>query len=141
MAASDVDLPDPVEPTTSTRPRLVITMSFRISGSDSVAKLGISDGIVRITMPVCCCCMNALTRNRATPGIDTAKLHSSSLANSSRCRWFIKDKVSCLATAELSFCGAMGSILPCAFMVGGKSADMNKSDPAARLIAVSNLIM
>jgi len=37
-------LPDPVAPTTSTRPRLVMTISLRISGKAKVAKSGISAG-------------------------------------------------------------------------------------------------
>ena len=56
IAASVVDLPEPVAPTTSTRPRLVITTSLRMSGSLSFSKLGISDAMVRITMPTHCCC-------------------------------------------------------------------------------------
>ena len=92
-------------------------------------------------MPVFCCWTNTLTRNRATSGMAIAKLHSSSLANSSRCRSFISDSASCLAMAGESFCGAMACILPLVFIVGGKSADMNRSEPPARLIAVSNLAM
>ena len=44
MAASDVDLPEPVAPTTSTMPRLVITISLNVSGSPNCSKLGISLG-------------------------------------------------------------------------------------------------
>ena len=75
MAASEVDLPEPVAPTTSTRPRLVMTMSLSVSGSPSLAKSGISLAMVRITMPTFCCCMKTLTRKRATPGSEIAKLH------------------------------------------------------------------
>ena len=41
IAARVVDLPEPVAPTTRTKPRLVITISFRLSGNPSVAKSGI----------------------------------------------------------------------------------------------------
>ena len=78
MAASEVDLPEPVAPTTSTRPRLVMTISLSVSGRPSLAKSGISLAMVRITMPTFCCCMKTLTRKRATPGSEMAKLHSSS---------------------------------------------------------------
>ena len=54
-AASVVDLPDPVPPTTSTSPRLFMMTSFSTGGRDSFSKLGISDAMVRITMPTCCC--------------------------------------------------------------------------------------
>ena len=56
IAASVVDLPEPVAPTTSTRPRLFITTSFSTSGSWSFSKFGISDAMVRITMLTHCCC-------------------------------------------------------------------------------------
>jgi hypothetical protein len=31
--------------------------------------------MVRITIPTFCCCMKTLTRKRATPGREIAKLH------------------------------------------------------------------
>ena len=86
MAASEVDLPEPVAPTTSTRPRLPMTMSLMLSGRPSLVKSGISLAMVRMTMPTFCCCMKTLTRNRDTPGSEIAKLHSRSRANSSRWR-------------------------------------------------------
>ena len=59
-------------------------------------------------MPTCCCCMNTLTRKRATPGMEMAKLHSISLANSSRWRSFIREWASCAWTSPVSFCDAIG---------------------------------
>jgi hypothetical protein len=46
IAASEVDLPEPVAPTTSTRPRLVMTISLSVSGKPSVSKFGnlVGDG-------------------------------------------------------------------------------------------------
>ncbi len=89
IAASVVDLPEPVPPTTSTRPRLAMTTSFSTSGSLSFSKFGISPAMVRMTMLTACCCTKTLTRKRDTPGSEMAKLHSISLANSSRWRAFI----------------------------------------------------
>ena len=51
MAASVVDLPEPVAPASSTRPRLVMTMSFRIGGSSRSSTVGISVTIRRSTAP------------------------------------------------------------------------------------------
>ena len=45
MAAIVVDLPAPVAPTISTRPRFSITMSFRIGGTLSESSVGTSAGM------------------------------------------------------------------------------------------------
>jgi hypothetical protein len=42
IAASDVDLPEPVAPTISTSPRLIMTRSFMIGGRPSSSSEGIS---------------------------------------------------------------------------------------------------
>ena len=104
IAASVVDLPEPVAPTTRTRPRLVITTSFSTAGSFSFSKFGISEAIVRITMPTQRCCTKTLTRKRETPGIEMAKLHSISFANSARCVSFISEWASIRVTSAASFC-------------------------------------
>ena len=70
-----------------------------------------------------------------------AKLHSISLANSSRWRSFIRECAKLLVTSAVSFWFAIGCIMPCVFMLGGKSLEMNRSDPPARVIAVSSLTM
>ena len=70
-----------------------------------------------------------------------AKLHSISLANSSRWRSFIIACASMRVTSPLSFCAVIGCMLPCAFMLGGKSAEMNRSEPPALLMAASSLCM
>ena len=44
-------------------------------------------------------------------------------------------------TSALSFWPVSGFMLPCAFMLGGKSAAMNRSDPPAWLMAASSLCM
>ncbi len=95
MAASEVDLPEPVPPTTSTSPRFFMITSFSTSGSPSFSKLGISAAMVRITMPTWRCCTKTLTRKRDRPGIEMAKLHSISLANSSRWSSFMIACASC----------------------------------------------
>ena len=135
MAASEVDFPDPVAPTTSTKPRLLMTTSFSVSGKPSFSKFGISEGMVRITMPTFNCCTNTLTRKRATSGMAMAKLHSNSLANSSRCRSFMMELASARVTSPVSFCEPSGCILPCSLRLGGKSFEMNRSEPPALVMA------
>ena len=103
--------------------------SFSVAGSPIFSKLGISAGMVRITMPTNRCCTKTLTRKRARPGIDMAKLDSISLANSSRCKSFINECASVRVISPVSFCDAIGVIAPCAFMLGGKSAEIKRSDP------------
>ena len=73
-------------------------------------------------MPTLRCCTKTLTRKRETPGIEIAKLHSISFANSSRCVSFISEWASIRVTSAPSFCAVSGFIAPCDFMLGGKSA-------------------
>jgi hypothetical protein len=82
-----------------------------------------------------------LTRKRDTPGTDIAKLHSKSRANSSRCRSFISAFASALVTSPVSFWLVRGFIVPCSFMLGGKSLETNRSEPPDWLIAVNSLMM
>ena len=44
-------------------------------------------------------------------------------------------------TSALSFCAVSGFMLPCDFMLGGKSAAMKRSEPPAWLIVASSLCM
>jgi len=68
IAASVVDLPEPVGPVTSTRPRGFIENSAKIFGAASSSSDSTRDGIVRMTADEPRSCMNALTRKRASPG-------------------------------------------------------------------------
>ena len=56
MAAKDVDLPEPVAPTTKIKPLFAIITSLSDSGNFNWAKFGISAVMVRITIPTCNCC-------------------------------------------------------------------------------------
>ena len=51
MAASVVDLPEPVGPVTSTSPRSFVQSSLRMGGRPSCSSVGISVGIARSTAP------------------------------------------------------------------------------------------
>ncbi len=119
MAASEVDFPEPVLPTSSTSPRFSITTLLSTSGRRSFSKFGISAAMVRRTMPTCPCCMKTLTLKRETPGTAMAKLLSISWANSSRWRGFIMASARRAVTTPVSFCCARGVICPWALMLGG----------------------
>ncbi len=68
IAASVVDLPEPVGPVTSTRPLFKSVSRFTIGGIPSCSSVGIWFLITRNTEPRPWLCTNTLARNRATPG-------------------------------------------------------------------------
>src|SRR5213078_799212 len=128
MAASVVDFPEPVPPTTIISPRLLSTTSFRIGGRSSSSKVGILALIRRITQPTAACCTKALTRKRPMPAGAMAKLHSLVASNSRVCRSFMMARTSvadCSTDSARSLCGR---ISPSILMAGGKPAVMNRSD-------------
>jgi hypothetical protein len=129
IAASDVDLPEPVPPTRITNPRFDSTTSFRTGGSSSSSRVGILALMVRSTAPVYPCCTNALTRKRPIPGGAIAKLHSFVESNSLVCRSFM------IARTRLELCSGVsvrsdcGRISPSTLIAGGNPAVMKRSDP------------
>jgi hypothetical protein len=44
-------------------------------------------------------------------------------------------------TSAVNFWLVKGRMVPCSFILGGKSMDTNRSEPPALLIAVSNFVM
>ena len=79
--ASEVDLPEPVDPTTSTSPRGVMMTSFSTCGRFSSSMLGMRLRMARMTMPTSPRCLNTLTRKRPASGRAMAMLSSSSRSN------------------------------------------------------------
>ncbi|MNH41071.1 hypothetical protein D3C79_1024990 [compost metagenome] len=77
MAASVVDLPEPVGPVTSTRPRGLSASSAKILGALSCSSVRILLGMVRNTAAAPRCWLKALTRKRARPSISNEKSISS----------------------------------------------------------------
>jgi hypothetical protein len=73
IAASVVDLPEPVGPVTSTMPRGYMEMSLKIFGAFKSSSVMILDGMVRNTAPAPRCWLKALTRKRASSGISNEK--------------------------------------------------------------------
>ena len=92
IAASVVDLPEPVPPTMIQRPRLFMTTSFRIGGKSRSSSVGISVVMVRSTAPTMPCWINALTRNRPIPCGAIAKFASFVASNSLICLSFMMER-------------------------------------------------
>jgi hypothetical protein len=65
-----VDLPEPVVPVSRTIPRSSSASSRMTGGSWSSSIVRMSTGIARMTSDVEPRCLKALTRKRATPGIE-----------------------------------------------------------------------
>src|SRR3954466_4483599 len=85
MAASVVDLPEPVGPVTSTMPRGFSARSPKILGAFNCSSVRIFEGMVRSTAAAPRFWLKALTRKRARPSISKEK---STSRNSSYClRW------------------------------------------------------
>src|ERR1044071_1260569 len=129
MAASEVDLPEPVPPTTITSPRLVITTSLRMTGSCISSSVGILALMVRTTQPTSPCCTKALTRKRPIPMGEIAKLHSLLESNSRVCLSFMMERTSTALCSGVSTRSDCGRISPSTLMAGGKPDVMNRSEP------------
>ena len=69
MAASVVDLPEPVGPVTKISPCAVSDKLFSVAGMFKSSIVGIFVGIVRNANEIEPRCWNALTRKRETPAI------------------------------------------------------------------------
>ncbi len=85
IAASVVDLPEPVAPTTRISPRGSMIRSRKIGGSCNCSMLGISLLIARMTMPTSPRCLNTLMRKR--PASFTASAMFSSRLRSNIGTW------------------------------------------------------
>ena len=73
MPASVVDLPEPVGPVTSTRPRGSMHRSRKIFGAARSSSERMTEGMLRNTAPAPRFWLKALTRKRASLGISNEK--------------------------------------------------------------------
>ena len=89
IAASVVDLPEPVGPVTSTSPRGNSAMLRNTAGALSSSSDLMRVGMVRITAPVPRFSTSAFTRKRASPGTSKEKSHSRLSSNTLRCLSFM----------------------------------------------------
>ena len=128
MAASVVDLPEPVGPVTSTRPRGFSDNSANTGGQESWASVWILDGMVRNTAPAPRFWWKALTRKRARPCTSKLKSHSSM---SSYClRWLSFMMSYTMACTCLCVSGStlMRRTSPCTRIMGGRPDDKCRSE-------------
>src|SRR6476661_2311715 len=128
MAASVVDLPEPVGPVTSTMPRGLSARSPKIFGALSCSRLRILEGMVRNTAAAPRFWLNALTRKRASPSISNEK---STSRNSSYClRWvsFMMSYTMACTCLWSSASMLMRRTSPCTRIIGGRPADKCRSD-------------
>ncbi len=70
IAASVVDLPEPVLPVTRIRPLLTRHRLRTACGMLSCSSVSAFDGIARSTAPSPPMCLNTFTRKRETPGME-----------------------------------------------------------------------
>mmetsp|Transcript_18252 Transcript_18252/g.43883 ORF Transcript_18252/g.43883 Transcript_18252/m.43883 type:complete len:366 (+) Transcript_18252:478-1575(+) len=141
IAASEVLLPEPVAPTTMTRPRFCCTTSRSTGGRSRDWMVGSVDGMVRSTRPTWPCCRNALTRKRPMPCGEIAKLHSLVRSNSAACLSFMMARASCSVCWPVSGCGDTLVSLPSTLMAGGNSAVRKRSEPLRDSISRSRSLM
>jgi hypothetical protein len=85
IAASVVDLPEPVGPVTSTNPRGLRMKSSSTGGRPRSASFGMTVGIVRITAPIEARWKKAFTRKRALPGTEYERSICQSVSSRLRC--------------------------------------------------------
>ena len=137
IAASVVDLPEPVAPTIRIRPRCVIDSSLITGGRFRVARSGISLLITRSTRPVRPICVKALTRKRPMPPGLMAKFSSLLASNSAAWRSFISARASSMVCWVVSGLSETGTILPLILKAGGKSTVRNRSEPSLAIISRS----
>ncbi len=108
IAASVVDLPEPVVPVSRMIPRSSSARSRTTGGSESSSIVEILVGIARQASEIRPRWRNALTRKRATSAISKEKSTSCSSANSFSLIWSLSSSCSaCSVSSALSGCAAL----------------------------------
>src|ERR1700683_260893 len=128
MAASVVDLADPVGPVTSTSPRGSMHRSRKIFGAERSSRLRMTEGILRNTAPAPRFWLKALTRKRASFGISKEKSVSKNSSKALRCLSFMMSY-----TMECtSLCDSGGMLMrfmsPSTRIIGGTPAERCRSE-------------
>ena len=134
IAASVVDLPEPVVPVSSTIPRSSSASSVTTAGSASSSIVLILCGIARQAIEITPRWRKALTRKRATSGISKEKSTSCSAANSFSLTW---SRSSSRSTRSVSSALSTGSCRPTSSPLtrnsGAAPTFRCRSEPHARL--------
>jgi len=130
IAARVVDLPDPVGPVTSTRPRGRSQRYWHTFGRFNSASVGMASGMQRNTAPMELLWMNTFARNRDNPGIEYAKSSSSSASKRRLCSSESSARIISRVSFGLSgFVRSTGTISPRMRRPGGLPTVRWRSEP------------
>src|SRR5260221_4361367 len=135
IAASAVDLPDPVTPVTSTRPRGFSASSSNTNGRFSSRSVFTSYGMARNANATVPRCWYTLVRNRPTPGTPIAKSASLCSAISLTCRGVMICSASDFSSSGLSACWSSPTSSPFTRTVAGRPTLSSRSEPLRRTIS------
>ena len=128
IAASVVDLPEPVGPVHRMSPRGWLVISAKTFGAFSSSSDSTLDGIVRNAAAAPRCWTNALTRKRARLGTANEKSHSRFSSYILRCASLMMS----YTMACTSLCSIGGRLMrrmsPCTRIIGGSPADRCRSE-------------
>src|SRR6266702_2044862 len=129
IAASAVDLPDPVTPVTSTSPRGLIAISSSTGGRFRSRIVLTSEGIDRNANATVPRCWYTFVRNRPTPGTPIAKSASLCSANSFTWRGVMICSASDFSSSGLRGCVSSATSSPLTRIVAGRPTLSSKSEP------------
>src|SRR2546425_2350809 len=128
IAASVVDLPEPVGPVHKIKPRGLLVISAKIFGVASSSSESTFEGIVRNATAAPRSWLYALTRNRARLGMPNEKSHSSISSYILRCASLMMS-YTMACTSSCSIGGRlMRRMSPWTRIIGGRPADRCRSD-------------
>ena len=135
IAASVVDLPEPVVPVTRMMPRSSIASSEITGGRASSSTVRIVCGIARQTSEITPRCRKAFTRKRASPGTAYEKSTSNSSANSLSLSssWSISLNTASVSSGLSGSESGIGSRMPCVRMSGRDGTLRWRSEPSVSM--------
>src|SRR6266853_516263 len=136
IAASAVDLPDPVTPVTRHSPRGRRPISSSTCGRFRSRIVLTSYGMARKANATVPRCWYTLVRNRPTPGTPIAKSASLCSANSFTCRGVMICSASDFNSSGLSGATSSATSSPFTLMVAGRPTLSSKSEPLRCTICV-----
>src|SRR5215831_8985729 len=141
MPARVVDLPEPVGPVTSTRPRGSMHRSRKILGAARSSSEMMVDGILRNTAPAPRFWLKALTRKRASLGISKEKSVSKNSSYALRCLSFMMSYTMLCTSLWESGGMLIRFISPSTRIMGGTPEDRCRSDALFLTANASNCAM
>ncbi len=137
IEASVVDLPEPVGPVTSMRPRGLKRSSFTVSGRPICSRERSVDGIMRSTQPQRLRSLKTDTRKRVPSSCDRAKSAPPFFSTSADCSAVIISWQSLKVSSSLKASSAISTSSPCMRSFGGMNARTCRSDAPSSIVACS----